>query len=353
MAAGLALGLAGCEKVRSLTSPEADPPATAATPSNPSAGVERPVERGTSETDSASPQATPVVRSPDEIIDAFLAKPPGLRTNADLEELAALEAGLDRITELDLKGSRVGDAGLKVVGRLPLATLDISQTSVSNEGLQVLAELPGLKSLIADDLGRADEGGFTGLERCTALEELSLQSSLAADAVFRRMRGLRQLRVLRVGGATNLLGREFTALVKDGGFPELRELHAGNSPFVTYGLLELNRLKQLETLDASHPDTHDVLVEGFQNCLKLKRLRLAGSRVTVAGLKLLGKLRSLEELDLSRCAGVNDAALAALRPLKSLRQLSLDGAGCTADGVAMLKKSLPDATIRFNGAELP
>ena len=116
-----------------------------------------------------------------------------------------------------------------------------------------------------------------------------------------------------------------------------------------YGLLQLNRLKNLEVLDASHREMNDGAIEGFENCRSLKRLNISGGKVSSAGLKLLTKLKELEELDVGNSPGINDAGLPALRGHRQLKKLNLNGTRCTPAGVEALKKVLKDTEIGFAG----
>jgi Leucine-rich repeat (LRR) protein len=132
----------------------------------------------------------------------------------------------------------------------------------------------------------------------------------------------------------------------------LRELYAGGSPFVYYGLQQLNRLKHLEVLDASHQEMNDGAIEGFENCRSLKHLNVSGGKVTSNGLRLLAKLKQLEELNLGGSPLIDDSGLAALRQHRQLKKLNLDGTRCTPAGVQALKKQLKDTEIRYAGMTL-
>jgi len=346
LAPGLA-ALTGCEKIQEMTAKDD----VASTPSAPPPGASLP---GTgSPPPSAPPSAPAAPKSPKQILDDFLAKQPRLITNQDLEELANLPEGQDQITLLNLSDSRVGDSGLAHVGMFPnVETLNLSGTMVSNGGLAAIADLPKLKTLALDRTQNIDETGLSPLAKCPALKEVSVQSTMVADGIFPHLKEAEGLEVLRVGDCSNLHGREFSAIVQKNGFKNLKELYAGNSPFVYYGLLELNRLKQLEVLDASHPTMNDGFIGNFQNCTKLRKLSLSNSAVSNEGLKMMSKFRQLEELHVNGCKGINDAGLMFLKTHKQLKKLDLDGTSCTAAAVQGLKKQLPNTTIRFTGQDL-
>jgi hypothetical protein len=356
MTAGVAVAasVAGCDKLSKMGAEDEKKLATASTPSQPPGTTAFPGSGGASSPGAPSTPAAPSApKSPAEVVQAFQAKPARERTNVDMEELAALPEGLEAITELNLGGSQVGDAGL---AHLPKFTevekLNVSALRISNEGLKHVGEMPKLRSLAADGLMSVDEGGFAALGKCQGLEDVSMQNTIAADGAFEALKELRELKVLNVGGSPNLMGMGFSKSVDAGAFKELKELYAGGSQFVIYGVVKLDKLKGLEVLDVSYADMNDGLIEGFDECINLKKLSMARSKVTSLGMKMLSKMRKLEELNVSNCPGVNDSAVPFLRTHKALKRLDVDGTSMTADGVKKLKDALPDTVIRFGGADV-
>jgi hypothetical protein len=342
--------LVGCDKLPKMDEEETKKE-TVSTPSQPPATTAFP---GSENSPSAGPPASApsLPKSPQELIQAFLSKQPRERTNQDLEQLAGLPEALEQITTLDLGGSQVGDAGLAHLPKLAaVETLNISSLRVTNDGLKPLAELPKLRVLAADNLSTVDEGGLKVLGQCRGLEEVSLQNSVAADGTFDALRELKDLKVLKVGGSPNLMGMGFSKSVEKGAFKDLKELHAGNSQFVIYGVLQLGKLKGLEVLDVSYADMNDGLIDGFDDCINLKKLSMVRSKVTSEGLRKLLKMRKLEELNVSGCPAVNDSAVPYLRGHKELKRIDLDGTNFTPDGVKKLKAALPETVVRFGGVE--
>jgi hypothetical protein len=348
---GIALSLivvAGCQKLEEMTT---EKKATPSVPSPPPSGG---YANGGAAPGSAPPSSAPASpKSPKEIIAAFFAKAPGTVTNADLEELAKQPEGLDQITTLSVADSHVGDPGVSQLVRLKnIENLNLAGTLVTGAGLTVLAELPKLTTLTLDRTVYLEDAGYASLAKCPGLKELSLQSAGVTDALFTNLKGAEGLEVLRIGNCLNMLGKEFSAIVKAGGFSKLRELYVGNSTFVYYGLLELNQLKDLEVLEVSHPLMNDGFIPNFQACSKLRRLAASNSAMSNEGLKLIARFPKLEELELNGCKGINDGGLPNLKTEKQLKKLNLDGASCTVGAVQELKKSLPNTAIRFAGQDL-
>jgi hypothetical protein len=338
----------GCNKIRDFELEK--PKSSTSTPSAPPPGG--PAVPGNAPPSSAPPVAAapPPPKTPTQVIDEFLASGPRDRNDEAVKKIASLPEAVDRFVELDLGGSMVTDEGIKSIAPLKkVETLKLNGTRASSEGLKVIAELPALTKLDISTCGMVDERGFAEINRSRSLVELDLSNSYSGDAALAELKDLRTLRILKLGGCANFTGRAFSELIAKGGLPELREIHAGGSPFVFYGLLQLNRLKNLEVLNATHREMNDSAIEGFENCRSMKRLNIAGGKVSNNGLKLLAKLKELEELDIGNSPAVTDAGLASLRGLRQLKKLNLNGTRCTPAGVEALRKVLKATEIGFGG----
>ena len=75
---------------------------------------------------------------------------------------------------------------------------------------------------------------------------------------------------------------------------------------------------------------------------RLKRLFLSGTKITDEGLGHVAKLKKLEILTLVGCDKITDAGLQHLHKLTNLKQVRLRGTTVSAEGIAKLKKALPN-----------
>jgi hypothetical protein len=114
-------------------------------------------------------------------------------------------------------------------------------------------------------------------------------------------------------------GREFT----DRDFstvlalPNLRELDLGHSLITDAGLVQLEKMPDLKYLLIDNTQIGDSGVAHLRNLTNLKVLHLGKTRIT-------------------------DAALTHLEGMKNLRKLSVQKTGVTKNGIARLRRALPD-----------
>jgi Leucine Rich repeat len=114
-------------------------------------------------------------------------------------------------------------------------------------------------------------------------------------------------------------GKEFTdndfAALRS--LPYLRELDLGHSAITDAGLSQLEQMTQLKYLLLDNTQIGDAGVTHLSNLTNLKVLHLGNTRIT-------------------------DAALLQLEEMEELRKLSVQKTRVTKDGVAKLRKALPD-----------
>ena len=227
----------------------------------------------------------------------------------DDDELAALTT-LHKLRELELVWQRKLSAeGLSHLGSLPiLESLTLTGTNTDADGVVLLVErLPNLKSL-----------------------ELRGQPALG-DRSIPSLAGMRWLRRLSLVGC----GRISTA-----------------------GLVELSGLRRLEELELAElpaPDggsaiTDDVLVS-IERLPKIRSLAVRGASVTDAGVATLAAgSPQLSSIDLRDCAAVTDHGVRALLEDLRVERLYLSGTGVTVDLVEDLlrERSLEHLELRFS-----
>jgi len=292
---------------------------------------------------------SPPMKTADDVIDEFLESAPQERTDEKLIELSQLEDGLNRIKELDLKGSAVTEAGLGALGVFSrLKRLDLTGCQISNLALKSLPDCKALEVLILTDTP-IDNGGLIYLSRLDRLYDLDLSGTAITDAGFVTLNGLSSLERLRLDRNPRLQGREFDRLVEDGGFAKLRFLAVNETRFPVQGLQSIQKLKQLEVFEGKNSGMNDLSLIPIGKCTGLRVLRLDGTAVTALGMKKLAKLDVLEELTLRDCSGIADIAFNFLKTNKSLRILDVTNTVCSEAAVQLLSaRFLTDTDIIYN-----
>jgi hypothetical protein len=251
----------------------------------------------------------------------------------------------------------------------------------SDEGLASLAGLDGLFGLgFFWHVPRLTPDSLRALVAMRNLGALGCEGRLCDDTAMRHIRALPRLRMLMAQGAVatdegfatlsksptieyiwgrecpNLGGRGFVALAD---MPSLRGLAVSckfvddtalaalpRFPALTWllpmdvpdaGFQHVGRCERLEKLTCMYcRDTGDAATEQIAGLSRLKHYYAGQTRITDRSLEILGGMPSLEEVELSACAGISNAGLAHLARLPRLKKVSVDAtARVTRAGIAV------------------
>jgi hypothetical protein len=174
------------------------------------------------------------------------------------------------------------------------------------------------------------------------LRELSLGDSIDMERELRELHKFPKLQTLRLVGAA--LSDGALSCLKD--LTEHRDIEldldiksSTDSRLSDAGLSYLAGLKHatIRRLDLSLSDVTDVGLMHMAG-LRIKSLILGARRsITADGLKGLGSVVALEELDFNDTTSINDASLKYLKDLVNLRSLTLDRTQVTDAGLRHLK----------------
>ncbi|MGJ5814149.1 hypothetical protein [Paludibaculum fermentans] len=261
-------------------------------------------------------------------------------------EIASTEgAARDRAVKLLIDGpfTNTGLAGL--AGLEGVFELDLfwHVSGITAEGMAHLAQMPNLSVLGCDgDLSR-DEA-MPHIAAIPRLQRLRIQESTATDAGFEALSQSQTLEEIWGRVCQHFGSRGFLALSR---MPSLRSLAIGLAKVDDDALSNLPHFPALRELTPI-----GVLDEGFRHvgrCANLERLTCmycrettdlateyiaelainyyyAGlTQITDRSLAILGRMPSLEQVELYQCQKVTDAGLAFLAALPNLREVHLDG----------------------------
>ena len=296
-----------------------------------------------------------------------------------LTNMTVLDSGLDQISglsqleELRLSQSKVKGLGLKHFTNL--RSLDLRYSAVTDKGMESLKSLTKLERLILRDNNISDKG-ISHISGLTNLRELDLYGLPLTDDGIKHLAGLKDLRKL------NLLGAQLTdsSLETISAMPHLVELNLYRSQITNAALARLAVLPNLEFLDvrytkvtpagvrqlmASHPrlrvnyldsgegptrnipplnPSSPALVSDWVKSLggsiriengRVKEINLRRAQINDLALEPLGKLDTLEKLDLSATA-ITDQTVEVLLRLKNLGELNLRQTAISDNGLARL-----------------
>ncbi len=224
-------------------------------------------------------------------------------------------------------------------------------TGITSDAFAHLAELPNLFSLGAD--GRlSDDLAMAHIAAIPRLRKLRAQESVASDEGFEKLSRSRSLESFWGRECPNFGSRGFLAfsqmpalrgmgvscknvddeaLARWPDFPALREL----TPIGVKDkhFRHIGRCERLERLTCMYcRDTTDVATEHIAG-LALKYYYAGLTLITDRSLEILGRMTSLEQIELYECNGITDAGLVPLAALPRLREVALDSLpGVTLEG---------------------
>jgi hypothetical protein len=118
--------------------------------------------------------------------------------------------------------------------------------------------------------------------------------------------------------------------------------------FTDANLTDLCELRSLGRLVLAGKGFTDVGIRTVSGLKGLTYLSLVDTQVTDAGLKEVAGLEALQILYLGGCPSVTDASVDSLARMKGLSKVYLTRTGMTVEGVARLRKALPDCVVVVN-----
>ncbi|MDW8264838.1 MAG: sigma-70 family RNA polymerase sigma factor [Gemmataceae bacterium] len=268
-------------------------------------------------------------------------------TDDGLKELA----NLPKLTTLTLHGEGFTPAGVARLKDLPsLRSLELGGATMTDDVVARLKELPRLKTLKLSFTKITDNG----LKQLAALEEfrsadglevLEIRGGAITDQGIQALAELKGLRELRL----------YLVSITDAGLQSLKALENLTALAVdccTYGAPALvfgNASPQVMQLQLATPDgmidvpTGKVTDAGLQHISSLRNLTelsLGSDHITDQGLANLTELTNLEFLRL-HSRSVGDGGLSALRNLKRLHTVDLLATHATPTGVVPVLRQLP------------
>ncbi len=243
-------------------------------------------------------------------------------------------AGLDGVFGLGFfwHVSALTAAGLRTLSRLPnLGFLGCQGELCNDAAMEQIASLPRLRMLMAQGTVASDDG-FVSLSRSQTIEHIWGRECPNLHgrgfAALARMPALKGLAV----SCKNVDDASLAALPEFPALTWLTPIDVSDE-----GFRHVGRCARLERLTCMYcRDTGDAATEHIAGLAKLQHYHASQTRITDRSLEILGGMDSLEEVELSACAGITNAGLPNIAKLPRLRKVAVDAtATVTRDGIAI------------------
>lgn len=210
--------------------------------------------------------------------------------------------------------------------------LDLSDSRVSDKGIEMLVGLPRLKTLVLRRCYKITDAGMTSLSKIPTLAEIDVRDTKVTTAGIAKLVNLPELESLWISGKD--LGDDCCAIV--GQMKHLLLLQADDTNFGDSGIQKLSPLaKHLKQLRLDNTRVGDAGLKTIGTFKQLVRLNLSGTKVTDAGIASLAGLSAMRQFSLQNTR-VSDKSLPSIAKMTALEELSVAECKITDAGVKII-----------------
>lgn len=206
------------------------------------------------------------------------------------------------IVRLGVSGTSITSAGLKYLTHLPLQTLQMNQTGVSD-----LSSVAKIRTLENVELNKSlvTSASLNSLTQLPNLKSLRVQEDALNDSAIDVFLKMPKLEYLSIGKNPEITDSGVAKLSKLSNLKTLRlvSLHIGDA-----SLKNVDQLKNLKTIDLNGTNITDKSLAKLSQ-MPLRELYLSSTNVTDAGLRLLSKCGTLDHVTLNDCPKVSKEAV--------------------------------------------
>ncbi len=236
-----------------------------------------------------------------------------LRIKPDDDLSLAPLVGCKQLAKLDLSGSKdVDDSWIEPLGELTsLEELNLTSSSVSDEGIEFLTMLPKLKILTLEKCKKFTGVCFDDFPDDHPLEELNLRYSGLNDEGLAACKKFTQLKKLLLFQNPAVIGPGFSCLS------------------------DLDSLTLLSCPGTRITDDHLKLLDGIKT-LEIIWL-YSCKKVSGRGLDYLTQSKDVFRISLNHCGRIDSSDLATIAKFKNLKDLHLGDTRIRADGIKHLE----------------
>jgi hypothetical protein len=254
-------------------------------------------------------------------------------TDAELKALP----NLDLVEVLALRDTAVTDHGCRELLRArALVEVSIISDTLSDIVLQVLAQLPALRSLQIHRGPRIGDDGVRHLSRCAGLRELYLKETAVTDKGLMEIHELPQVWSLVLDDTT--VSDEGCAALAE--MQQLSLLSLNRTHVAGYGLAALRDNEYFNVYLEGTPAGDEGVIALAQRLSNLKLISLCKTGVGDSAARALAKLPRLNDVRLSHTK-LTDEGLVAFSGHPHLDAIYVEGCAITESAVKALKKASP------------
>ena len=219
---------------------------------------------------------------------------------------------------------------------LNLGFLGCQNSHCDDQAMRHISDFPRLRMLMGQS-AVASDAGFEALSRSQTIEYIwGRECPNLTSRGFSALASMPALRGLAVS-CKNVGDASLARLVE---FPALRQFMPMDVPDA--GFRHIGRCQNLEALWCMYcRNTSDAATAHIAGLSQLKTYYAGKTEITDRSLETLGRMVSLEHVELWQCAGLTDTGLGYLASLPKLRELSLHGlSNVTRKAIAMFPQQV-------------
>jgi hypothetical protein len=255
-------------------------------------------------------------------------------------ELRALP-NLDKVEMLALWDTAVTDDGCRELLRArALVEVSIVSDKVSDHILQVLAQLPALRSLLIHRGPRIGDNGLYYLSRCVRLRELYLKETAITDQGLMAIHKLPQVWSLTLDDT--VVSDEGCAALAE--MQQLSLLSLNRTRVTGRGVAKLRDNKHFNVYLEGTPATEEGVVAIAQGISNLNLISLNQTIVGDRAARALSKLQRLNDVRFSHTK-LTDEGLASFLGHPFLDVIYVEGCAVSKAAVSSLKKARRQLTV--------
>ncbi|MGD9679575.1 MAG: protein kinase [Candidatus Obscuribacterales bacterium] len=237
--------------------------------------------------------------------------------DADFKKLAKI----GKVKRFSVQGSTfVTGKGIKYITGLPIQNAALYCPGLTDEGLEHLSKLKSIDTLTLVDVSRVTSRGLAYLTDLPDLESFEMKSSIMPEGGLKVISGWRSLRSLSLHDTSNV---DFADLQLLGELPRLFKLELKGTGIKDSDIPALLSLEHITALSISGENLSAQSIKRL-NKFNLYQFRLAKSSIKDSDLKAFEKFKRVTLIDIRGCPQI------------------------TREGLARLKKKLPDCLITLN-----